>query len=50
MPKENSNILKELKNMSFIDEMKNKAKSDIKTVVLPEANDVRVLEAASTVL
>ena len=36
--------------MSFIEEMKNKAKSNIKTIVLPETNDVRVLEAASTVL
>ena len=32
--------------MSFIDDMKEKAKSNIKTVVLPEANDKRVLEAA----
>ena len=36
--------------MSFIEEMKNKAKSNIKTIVLPETNDVRVLEAASIVL
>ena len=36
--------------MSFIEEIKNRAKKDIKTVVLPEANDIRVLEAADTVL
>ncbi|MBR6034029.1 MAG: phosphate acetyltransferase [Clostridia bacterium] len=35
--------------MSFIEEMKNKAKSSLKTIVLPEANDKRVLEAASKV-
>ena len=33
--------------MSFIEEMKTKAKSSIKTIVLPEPNDKRVLEAAS---
>ena len=32
--------------MSFIDGIKLKAKSSIKTIVLPEANDKRVLEAA----
>jgi len=36
--------------MSFIDEIKNKAKSDIKTIVLPEAEDKRVLEAAEIAL
>lgn len=36
--------------MSFIDEIKNKARKDIKTIVLPEASDERVLEAASIVL
>ncbi len=36
--------------MSFIQEMKNKAKSNIKTIVLPEANDIRVLEGAEMVL
>ena len=36
--------------MSFIDEIKNRAKSDIKTIVLPESNDVRVLKAAEIVL
>lgn len=35
--------------MSFIEEMKKKAKSNIKTIVLPEANDKRVLEAACRV-
>lgn len=32
--------------MSFIDEFKEKAKLNLKTIVLPEANDKRVLEAA----
>ena len=36
--------------MSVIDEIKNRAKMDIKTIVLPEATDNRVLEAANTVL
>lgn len=36
--------------MSFIEEMKNKARKKIKTIVLPEANDIRTLEAASIVL
>jgi len=35
--------------MSFIDEIKNRAKEDIKTIILPESEDVRVLEAASKV-
>ena len=32
--------------MSFIDEMKKKATSSIKTIALPEATDIRVIEAA----
>ena len=32
--------------MSFINEMKERARNDIKTIVLPEAEDLRVLEAA----
>ena len=36
--------------MAFIDEIKQRAKSDIKTIVLPEATDVRVLKATDTVL
>ena len=36
--------------MSFISEIKSKAKSDIKTIVLPEANDIRVLEATQKIL
>lgn len=36
--------------MSFIDDIKNKAKQDIKTIVLPESNDIRVIKAASQVL
>lgn len=35
--------------MTFIETIKQKAKENLKTIVLPEANDVRVLEAASKV-
>ena len=36
--------------MSFIDDIKQRAKQDIKTIVLPESNDVRTLEATMQVL
>lgn len=36
--------------MSFIDNIKERAKSDIKTIVLPESMDRRVLEATDTIL
>ena len=36
--------------MSFIDKIKEKAKKDIKTIVLPESEDVRILEGASKVI
>lgn len=36
--------------MSFIESIKNRAKQDIKTIVLPESNDIRVIEAASIAL
>ena len=36
--------------MSFIDDIKKRAKQDIKTIVLPESNDIRVIKAASAVL
>lgn len=36
--------------MSFIDEIKQRAKQDIKTIVLPESNDVRTLKATMQVL
>ena len=35
--------------MNIIEEIKNKARSEIKTIVLPEAEDIRVIEAASKV-
>ena len=35
--------------MSFIEEIKERAKKDIKTIILPEAEDKRVLEAAEKV-
>ena len=38
-------------NMSaFIDKLKERAKKDIKTIVLAEGEDIRTLEAAQTVL
>ena len=36
--------------MSFIDEIKQRAKNEIKTIVLPEAEDIRILEATEQVL
>lgn len=36
--------------MSFIEEIKNRAKSDLKTIVLPEAEDERIIEAAAIAL
>ena len=35
--------------MSFIDQIKERAKKEIKTIVLPEATDTRILEAAEMV-
>lgn len=36
--------------MSFIDAIKNRAKNEIKTIVLPEASDKRIIEATSIAL
>lgn len=36
--------------MSFIEEIKTKAKKDLKTIVLPEATDERIIEAATIIL
>ena len=36
--------------MAFIEEIKNRARNDIKTIILPESEDKRVLEAASKVI
>lgn len=36
--------------MSFIDEIKQRAKKQIKTIVLPEAEDIRILKATEQVL
>lgn len=36
--------------MSFIDEVKKRAKQNIKTIILPESEDIRTLEAAQMVL
>ena len=36
--------------MEFIDDIKNRARQDLKTIVLPEAEDIRTLEAAETAL
>ena len=35
--------------MSFIEEIKNRAKQEIKTIILPEATDIRILKAAQIV-
>ncbi len=36
--------------MSFIDEIKQRAKKDLKTIILPEAEDKRVLEATNKIM
>lgn len=36
--------------MSFIEEMKQRAKKELKTIILPEATDIRVLKATEAVL
>ena len=36
--------------MSFIEEIKQRAKQDIKTIILPEAQDIRTLKATEQVL
>ena len=36
--------------MAFIDGIKQKAKQDVKTIILPESEDMRVLEGASKAL
>ena len=36
--------------MSFIEEIKNRARSDVKTIVLPESSDIRIIEAAANAL
>ena len=40
---------KEKIEMSFIEEIKNRAKQQIKTIILPEATDIRILKAAQIV-
>ena len=36
--------------MNFIEEIKNKARQDVKRIVLPEASDIRTIKAAATAL
>jgi len=36
--------------MNFIEEIKNRARKDIKNIVLPEASDIRTIEAAATAI
>lgn len=43
-------MFKEDLTMSFIDEIKERAKQDIKTIVLPESEDERTLRAAAKIL
>ena len=38
------------KEMSFIEEVKQRAKTELKTIILPEATDIRVLKATETVI
>mgnify|MGYP004579574293 FL=1 len=38
-----------IENMSFIEQIKQRAKQEIKTIVLPEATDARILEAAQII-
>ncbi len=45
-----TNVFKEEPGMSYIDLMKEKARSDKKTIVLPETNDKRTLIAAANIL
>ena len=35
--------------MSFIEEIKNRAKQQIKTIILPEATEIRILKSAQIV-
>ena len=35
--------------MSFIEEIKTRAKENIKTIILPEADDIRILEATQKI-
>ena len=36
--------------MSFIEDIKQRAKKDIKTICLPEAMDIRILKATQNIL
>ena len=36
--------------MTFIENIKEKAKKDIKTIILPEAEDIRVLRATEQII
>ena len=36
--------------MAFIEDIKQRAKKNIKTIVVPEAEDIRILEATEEVL
>ena len=36
--------------MNFIEEIKQRARKDLKTIVLPEAEDIRILQATEKVL
>ena len=45
----NVKVLKRGKSMEFINIIKEKAKGCLKTIVLPEANDVRVLKATEII-
>ena len=41
---------KGVEKMEFIEQIKERARKDIKTIVLPEAEDIRILKATEKVL
>ena len=41
---------KEENKLTFIENIKEKAKKDIKTIILPEAEDIRVLRATEQII
>ena len=42
--------VKEAIKMAFIEEIKQRAKQEIKTIILPEAEDIRILQATEKVI
>ena len=44
-----NSLLRKESKMEFIEQIKQRAKQNIKTIILPEATDIRTLEATSIV-